>query len=231
MRVPLSRRVETQVRRYIVEHNLVPGDPLPPEGELASLLDMGKASIREGVRRLEMLGIVEVRHGRGLFVGEFSLGPVLDALPYDLAVNDTPLREILQVRCALEEGLVVQASRAMTVEDLVALDELVVRMRANSTAGEVPAEIDREFHQALFAPLGNELVSRLIDTFWTIYANFESAQPAPINHHALEDHAEIVAAIRSGDPERMVRAVAVHFAPIQSTVELDGAADFEENHS
>lgn len=219
MRVPLSHQAEAQIRAYIVAHSLTPGDALPPEGELAAKFGMSKASIREGLRRLEMVGIVEVRHGTGLFVGEFSLDLIVDALPYGLAVEATPLHEILQVRCALEKGLVVAASQAMSAENLDALDALVAQMVAESTSGEVPADVDRAFHQSLFAPLHNELLSQLIDVFWKIYGNFDTARTAAINHHGVEDHALIVAAIRSGDAERMVRAVARHFDQIHTTVQ------------
>ncbi len=183
------------------------------------MLDMSKSSVREGIRRLEMLGIVDVRRGRGLYVGAFNLKPVIDALPYQLTVDETPLHEILQVRAAIEEGLIIQASRQLSERHLADLDDLVAQMREQSQAGEVPPEVDHAFHLALFAPLENQMLNKLIETFWEVYARFAATATAPINHHAVEDHHEIVSAIRSGDDQRMTRAVAVHFAPIQSTVE------------
>lgn len=220
MRIPLSQQAERAIRTYIADHRLTPGSPLPVEAEFAAMLDMGKASVREGIRRLEMLGVVEVRHGRGLFVGRFSLDPVVDALPYQLAVDDTPIREILQVRAALEEGLIAHASKVLGEDDLARLDGLVERMRSESVHGEVPPDLDRQFHLSLYEPLGNDLLNRLIETFWQIYDHFDATEHPPINHHAVEDHAQIVDALRSDEPARMIRAIAVHFAPIQSTVEL-----------
>lgn len=63
MRALLSREVGDAIRDYIVEHGLKPGDALPSEGELATLLDVGKTSVREALRRLEAHGVVEVRRG------------------------------------------------------------------------------------------------------------------------------------------------------------------------
>lgn len=228
MRVPLSQQAHDGIRQYIDEHNLGPGDQLPSEGQFCQMLHMSKASVREGIKSLEMLGVVEVRHGRGLFVGSFSLEPMVDALPYKLRMDDTPLHEILQIRAAIEEGLIVQASMVLTERHLSELDALVQEMRLHSKEGEVPPEVDRAFHLALFAPLGNSLLDNLISTFWEIYARFSATQEAPINQHAVEDHDEIVAAIRSGDPIRMTRAVAVHFAPIQSSVSTTDQPAFEE---
>ncbi|UQN29228.1 FadR/GntR family transcriptional regulator [Brachybacterium kimchii] len=218
-RLPLSHQAQQAIRQHIVDNGLHPGDPLPSEGEFCQLLGMSKSSVREGIRRLEMLGIVDVRRGRGLYVGAFSLRPVVDALPYQLTVNDTSLREILQVRAAIEEALIVQASKELSEAQLDALDELVAQMREKSMAGEVPRGFDHTFHLALFEPLRNQMLNQLIETFWEVHARFAAIAPAPINHHAVEDHQEIIDAIRSGDAQRMTRAVAVHFAPIQSNVE------------
>lgn len=197
-----------------------PGDHLPSEGAFCEMLSMSKASVREGIRRLELLGVVEVRHGRGLFVGEFSFDPVIDALPYKLRIDETPLLEILQIRAAIEEGLIVHAAEALSGDDLDELDRLVSRMRQTSVNGEVTPEIDKAFHLALFAPLKNTLLNELIEMFWLVYAKFAEESSTEVNHHAVEDHAEIVSAVRSGDRARMTRAIAVHFAPIQVKVEL-----------
>lgn len=219
-KVPLTHQAQDRIRQYIVDQGLASGDPLPPEGKFCEMLGMSKATVREAIRSLEFLGVVEVRHGRGLVVGSFTLAPMLDALPYQLRMDDTPLREILQVRAAIEEGLIVEASKALSDEELTALDALVEQMSAVSTQGEVPPEVDRAFHLALFAPLGNALLTDLIRTFWEIYARSAATLETPINHHAVESHAEILAAIRSGDRARMRRAVEVHFAPIQSASEI-----------
>lgn len=226
-RLPLSHQAQRAIRQHIIDQELRPGDALPSEGEFCQTLDMSKSSVREGIRRLETLGFVEVRRGRGLYVGAFSLRPVVDALPYGLTVNDTSLREILQIRAAIEEGLIVQASKELSEHQLAELDQLVAQMRGKSREGEVPRGFDRAFHLALFSPLNNQMLNQLIETFWEVHARFAASAPAPINHHAVEDHQEIIDAIRSGDDQRMTRAVAVHFAPIQSTVEIAPTTETE----
>ena len=75
MRALLSHETGDAIRAYIVDKQLKPGDPLPSEAELATQLDVGKTSVREALRRLEAHGVVEVRRGKGLFVGTFSFGP------------------------------------------------------------------------------------------------------------------------------------------------------------
>jgi DNA-binding FadR family transcriptional regulator len=218
MRATLSSQVQQQIRQYVITHGLAPGDPLPPEGELVRLLDVGKTSVREAVRSLETMGVVEVRHGRGLFVGSFKFDPIIEHLPYGLLVDDVPFRELLQVRRGLEEGLIVEAAKKLTAEDLADLDALVERMRNESVDGVVPPEVDRAFHQALYSSLGNRFVSQLIDVFWQVYQRI-GAQTQHSRHHTVEDHAAIVTAIRSADPHAMTRAVAAHFSDIVQAVD------------
>lgn len=218
-RRPLSRQAELSLRQYILDEGLAPGDPLPSESELADRLDMGKTSLREGVRRLETLGIVDVRHGRGLFVGRFSFAPLIEQLPYSLAMDSAPFRDLLQARRALEEGLVVQASRRLTEDDLARLDDLVEQMADLGPDGMVRPEIDRAFHHALFAPLGNQFVSQLQEVFWQIFSRAVADVPPRPDLHTVADHARIVDAIRSGDALRMTEAVAAHFADIEQVVD------------
>lgn len=221
MKSPLPQRAQRAIRDYIVTHRLAPGNPLPSEGELAQLFEMGKTSVREGISALESMGVVEVRHGKGLFVGSFTFDPLLEHLPYGLMVDNIPLRDVLQVRQALEVGLVEEASMSLTEEDLAALDALVDRMRTEAVDGVIPFEIDRAFHLDLYAPLENSLVDRLIEIFWTVYQKSGSTVHTHSVLHTAEDHANIVAAIRSHDPEAMRQAVVLHFADIRNALTFE----------
>ena len=182
--------------------NSRPGDPLPSEAELATLLDVGKTSVREALRRLEAHGVVEVRRGKGLFVGTFSFGPLIEQLPYGLQADSVPLLQLLQARRALEEGLISEVAKVITDDELQLLDELVDQMRASADHGRVPADVDQAFHQALFAPLGNPFVLQLIDVFWTIFRKAADHVVLDLRRPTAEDHAAIVDALRSGDRAR-----------------------------
>ncbi|MET0703934.1 MAG: FadR/GntR family transcriptional regulator [Mycobacterium sp.] len=223
MRALLSHETGNAIRGFIVDNQLKPGDPLPSEAELAALLDVGKTSVREGLRRLEAHGVVEVRRGRGLFVGTFSFGPLIEQLPYGLQADSVPLRQLLQTRRALEEGLISEVAKVVTEADLARLDELVAQMRARARDGRVPAEVDQAFHQELFAPLGNPFVLQLIDVFWTIFRKAADHIVLDLRRPTAEDHAAIVDALRSGDRTAMTNAVARHFEDLQRSLDNDPA--------
>jgi DNA-binding FadR family transcriptional regulator len=219
MRALLSHETGDAIRAFIVDKRLKAGDPLPSEAELATLLDVGKTSVREGLRRLEAHGVVEVRRGKGLFVGSFSFGPLIEQLPYGLQTDSVPLLHLLQARRALEEGLITEVAKVITDDDLALLDELVDQMRARAEHGRVPADVDHAFHQALFEPLGNPFVLQLIDVFWTIFRKGSDHVVLDLRRPTAEDHAAIVDSLRSGDRGAMTEAVARHFEDLQRSLE------------
>jgi DNA-binding FadR family transcriptional regulator len=219
MRTLLSREVGDAIRDLIVDRRLRPGDALPSEAELAELLDVGKTSVREALRRLEAHGVVEVRRGKGLFVGAFGFEALIEHLPYGLQASNVPLRQLLQTRRALEEGLVCEVAKVMTEADLDRLDALVAQMRARAEGGRVPADVDQEFHQALFEPLANPFVLQLIDVFWTIFRRAADHVVLDLRRPTADDHAAIVAALRSGDRAAMTDAVARHFEDLQHSLD------------
>lgn len=217
MRQPLSQQAENLIRELILERGLRPGDPLPSEGEIAKSLEMSKPTVREGVRRLETLGVVEVRHGRGLFVGALSLDPIVKHLPYTLTADQVPLADLLQVRQSLEAGLVASVIPLSTPAWLQRLDDMVQQMYETETTGSVDPVVDQQFHLALFEPLGNRLVLQLIDVFWQAFTRASESLPRTGGHTAA-DHAAIVDSIHDADPEAAVRAVRDHFADVVDIV-------------
>ena len=85
-----------------MENRLAAGAPLPPEGELAQQLGVSRNSVREGVKALESLGILEMRRGVGVFVKAFSFEPLLANLTYGLGDALTQIADVIAVRRALE---------------------------------------------------------------------------------------------------------------------------------
>lgn len=95
------------IKSYIIQKNS-PGDPLPNEATLCEELSVSRSSVREAVRKLEALHIVKVIHGKGIFVGDLSLEPLVETLSFRTIVNQdanlTKLRDVIQVRRILDLG-------------------------------------------------------------------------------------------------------------------------------
>jgi len=213
----IFRAAQERIKEYILEHNLKPGDPLPTEQELARQLGIGRNSLREAMKSLGTIGVIETRHGLGSFVGHATLAPLIAGMAFNLvqSINhDTrTLRELLQLREILEVGLVGRATGQHTPEQLARLEELVLTMEQEATWGVIGAEADRAFHETLYEPLDNQIVTLLLRTFWDILAAVESQLPAASHSPEINArwHRAIVEAIRAEDSAAAVAAMEVQF--------------------
>lgn len=213
----IFRAAQERIKGYIVEHNLAPGDPLPTEHEFTRQLGISRNSLREALKALEMVGIVETRHGLGMFVGRTSLAPLIAGMAFNLVqgINEDTrtLRELLELREILEVELVRRVTGRHTPGQLDHLEAIVATMEEQAASGNTDAEADRAFHDALYAPLDNSVIALLLRSFFDILASVESQLPAATHSPEANArwHRAIVEAIRGGDAAAAVAAMVEQF--------------------
>jgi DNA-binding FadR family transcriptional regulator len=141
---------------------------------------------------------------------------LLENLSYGLLFDLRELAELLEIRRALETGLVGAAMRAMTRANVEALGEVVQDMAARARRAEGFFEEDRRFHQVLFEPLGNQTLLKLLDVFWLTYreASRQTDMQNPDLIPTYEDHAAIYDAIAAHDELEARAALDRHYAGI-----------------
>jgi DNA-binding FadR family transcriptional regulator len=222
----LSEGAQQAIREYILAHGLRPNDPLPPEARLAEALGVSRTAVREAVKALESVGVLESRNGVGLFVRPFSFDPILDNRGYGLLLDRAQPRHLLQVREQLEAGFVVQVAGRATAAQLRVLRSVVDRMGQRAARGEGFAEEDRFFHRTLYDGIGNPLLIRLLDIFWLVARRLreENRIAAGADPVAVwEDHRRIVEALEAADAAAAGDAMRHHFLNI--TRRLEDAGD------
>jgi DNA-binding FadR family transcriptional regulator len=218
----LSETVQAAIRRYILDHGLGAGEALPPEGQLALELGVSRPSVREAVKGLEALGILEARTGVGLFVRRFSFDPILDNLAYSIGQDRDSLAELLYLPKQLEAGAIEDVAANVTRAQLRVLRSVVDRMGERAARGEAPTEEDRFFHRTLFSGLERPLLMKLLDVFWEVYRRLRDqtalAQTAdPVR--SWENHRKIVEALETGDPAATRAAMLHHFVGLETRLE------------
>jgi DNA-binding FadR family transcriptional regulator len=220
----LYRSVQDRIKRYILEHDLEGGDPLPPETRLARDLGVSRSSVREAVKALESLGILETRPGKGLYVRPFSLDPILDNLAYSLLFDRDSIVELLDVRERLEVGLLPQAVGALTPGQLELLRSLVRRQREKAERGESPLEEDRFFHRTIMEATGNRLALKLLDVFWAVLMRARDRRLAvdEAPQRTWRNHQRILAALEAADAAGAQTAMTDHFTDIEDRVRRAG---------
>ncbi|GLY66407.1 FadR/GntR family transcriptional regulator [Amycolatopsis taiwanensis] len=215
MRTTRSQQLVDAIIELIDQRQLCAGDPLPPESRLMAEFDAARNSVREALRTLQALGIVEIRHGYGTFVGDASMTALSPSLLFRTRARSRDdlrgLQDLLEVREILETELArkVTGDTAL-LEDLA---ECVEQMRdpARATAA------DGRFHERICQAAGNELALELTRLFWDVYRQTESLIGTRSDSLVVK-HERIVSAISSCDDAAIRRAVRQHFDEVRQRI-------------
>ena len=211
----------SEIKNYILTKNLHPGDALPTESQLCADLGVSRSSVREAVRTLVALDIVEVRHGHGMFVGQVSMRPMVESLIFKGLLNPGDdhrgLRDIVEVRLTLDNALAEPVTHAWHNRQDPELDTLVDKIEHLASQGKLFTDQDRRFHTRLLDPLDNHLYLHLTEAFWAIHTLTVPLLDAP----KLEDltstakaHRAMLQAAYTGDTPAYHQAITDHYTPL-----------------
>lgn len=225
-RVEQQRSTAAALKELIVERQLHPGDPMPTEAELMEELGVSRSSIREAVRTLVALDIIEVRHGTGTFVGAMSLRPLVEAVVFRGVLNPgedfESLRDVVEVRMGLDFALAPRIVEQLARSEASDLRASVDAMTAAAQRGESFLVADRSFHLILAERLGNRLYGELVAAFWDIQRTMSPrlgvASQRDLNETASA-HTELLTAALAGDLDRYRTAIRAHYAPLLRVLE------------
>ncbi len=219
-------RTLTAIKELILNRGLRPGDAMPTENELAELTSSSRPAVREAVRTLVALDILDVRHGTGTFVGQMSLRPLVEGLVFRgvlMPGNDfEALREVVEVRTVLDLALAPQVVSKLAGTDAADLRALVGDMREAADRGAVAPEADRAFHEGLAVRLGNMLYRQLVGAFWDVHATVQPHLGLPTPQDLIDTaaaHGALVDAAVAGDLGAYEQALHDHYAPLLRVLE------------
>ena len=202
-----------EIRSYIIRNGLKPGDLLPTELEMCEMLGVSRNVLREAIKSMELMGMVQACAGRGTEVKEFSLDLVFqNVLFFSVAGEDKPVREMFGIRRMLELSYMRQAFYAMTENDIRVLHDCLRRMHESEEDYLAFTEADRLFHTTLFRGLNNSVLNSLMDAIWAVDEGFELEKKSPHLVTSIAKHEAIVKALEEYDYRAFARAMEVHFS-------------------
>ncbi|GAA0503624.1 FadR/GntR family transcriptional regulator [Saccharopolyspora thermophila] len=216
----IAGRVEQQIMQAINSGRYSPGDRLPPEREFAELLGVSRPTVREAIGALKARGIVEVLHGRGVFIAEPE---TTRELREALATQRHSIDELFAMREVLEVPAAGWAAERQDAEALRRVSDLLETMRA--AAEEMPRDFDRlhqldtRFHLAIVEAAGNKFLQQTLGVLQRIlHEGMQTTLMVPGRVEAArEDHQCILDALLAGDPDAARQAALDHVRSARAT--------------
>ncbi|GGI67447.1 GntR family transcriptional regulator [Saccharopolyspora subtropica] len=214
-RYPLSEQATDAMVQLIASGEWPVGAKIPSETALAAQFGVGRSTVREAVRELAGRGLLESRHGSGVFVVRTE--PVTD---WPTVVRRAVISDVVEGRIAVEVEAARLAAAKRTDDDLAAMEAaLAERHAARDAAPEQFVDADLAFHRAVAEAAHNEVITGLFDSLTDrvreamldMLALLRESGPRPTDH---DEHAAIVEAIRSADPDRAGQVARTHLEHI-----------------
>ncbi len=214
-----------KIKDMIVSGKLAPGERLPPEKELSEELGLSRSSLREAVKALSVIRVLDVRRGDGTYVTSLDPGMLLEAMSFvvDLHQDDSVL-EIFAVRRMLEPQVAHLAAHTATPDDLASLGDLIDGLADAPDIEDLVAH-DIEFHSALAGSTGNGYLTSLLDSLsgQTVRARiWRGITEGGSVARTIDEHRAIVEAVRAHDAELAHALMLAHVAGVERW--LRGAA-------
>ncbi|HXZ30910.1 MAG TPA: FadR/GntR family transcriptional regulator [Terriglobales bacterium] len=211
--------VARQLERMILK-KLHPGDKLPSERELSETLGVSRSSIRDAIRSLELVGLVEPRQGSGTVVREISADTLMNPLASVLRHKMELVGELLDFRKMLEPPLAARAATHASEEELSEMEEILRRQESKLRSGELAVEEDSEFHYAIAMASGNSVVLKVLDILMDLLRDTRerSLQLEGRPQKSLAGHRKILAAIKKRDAEGAKAAMRRHIEDVEEIV-------------
>jgi DNA-binding FadR family transcriptional regulator len=210
--------IQERLKDYLLRSGLRPNDQLPSEYELSNKLGTSRSAVREALRSLEAIGMIEVRRGKGRYLRPFNFASFTENLAYSLVLDATSIHDLLEVRRSLEVSFLPQAASALTRADITSLRTILRRMRSKAEAGKPFVAEDMEFHQLLFSRVSNDLLKKLLEVFWSLFKEVhgKGILPAGETTKTVEYHEQIVDAIEANELELAESLLREHFVDVQN---------------
>jgi GntR family transcriptional repressor for pyruvate dehydrogenase complex len=197
---------------YLLSGELTPGQKIPSERQLAEALSVGRGALRESIKSLSLLGLLDQRVGDGTYLSRSSSDLLPQVIEWGLLLGEKRLDDLLEARYHLEVMLTGWAAERRTEDQLVRLRALVAEMRAAGDDLDEYVRADIAFHLHLAACGGNSVLANVLTNVQSLLQAWASRviHTAGETSTSLAMHEPILKAVEKGDPEAARKAMTRH---------------------
>ncbi len=213
----LPKEITTRLLDMIREKALRPGDQLPPERELAAMMGVSRPSLREALRALALMNVLDIRQGSGTYVSSLDTSLLIEHLDFVFSLDDSTFLELFEARKILEAGIVALAAKKVTDKEINTLQEIVTRSTEDINDLEAFLLNDRELHEAITHVADNPILTRFMVSLSKLglASRSRTVRIPGVAEQTIEDHQCIVAALRDRDPEQAKTAMLEHLSNVE----------------
>jgi GntR family transcriptional repressor for pyruvate dehydrogenase complex len=212
----IAEEVADRIRVLMLDGTFPPGEPLPSERHLAERFGVSRGSIRDALRTLETIGLLETRHGQGTFPHELSVDRLVAPLASVMAYRSDLQDELLDVRRMFEPAVARVAALRAKDEDLADLQRILDTQRQKLKTGQSAIVEDTAFHAVLARSTRNRVVMSIMATLndLLVESRTHSLGQKGRPSRSIDGHEAVVAALRRRDPEGASQAMYNHIDQI-----------------
>lgn len=219
----ISEIIIEQIQKMIMNGTLKIGDKLPPERELTEQFKVGRPVLREALKALELIGIIECRHGQGNFIVNNIENSLFKPLSLSFKLSDGNIEEVLQLRYIVESFTAAQAARLATEDDVRKLYDILRDMMDADTEIK-KSSFDKMFHYEIASISKNKLIINLLESLSYLLDIFieKTVSISLFGEDSIEkiynEHIRIIKAIEAHDIEEAVEATNHHLSQIDTAM-------------
>lgn len=219
-RVGLADELAQRITALIRSRAYATGERLPSIADMASRFGVGAPTVREALKTLEAHGVVQIRHGSGVYVSQLSDALVISNPAFDGTVSRKLLLDLIAARIPIETTTVAFASHNASATDFAELERLLAVAEANLDDDAVLNDTNLAFHRHIAIASGNAVLEQLLGVLTKFFAR-EQRLLLDIQNSRVDDHAEhvgILAALKQRQTELAVTRMRSHLEGVEAVL-------------
>jgi len=220
-RSTLPEEIANRLLELIKAERLRPGDKLPAERNLAAEMQVSRPVLREALRALAIMKVVEIRQGSGTYITSLEPQQLVSHLDFVFSKDTVALAKVLEARRVLEVGNVRLAAVRIEPHQVERLEAILGEMRAAVDDADQFSTLDIAFHNAVCDAAGNFLLAQFMSIINTLakVSRERTGASRVVRERALRDHEPLVGALRLGDPDAAAQAMQAHLDHVEHALE------------
>lgn len=201
--------VVNKIKEKLLLGELKPGDRLPSENELSEKFGVGRPSIREAIKMLKALGVVEIRHGDGTYIADSINVNAIDPLIFSLILQRGKGIDLIELRRIFEVGYTKLAAEKLTEEDIEDIEKALKKHEDAVASGRLEelGEREIEFHYSILKATKNPLIIRIGSTILELFRPSIEKTSKIYAQRAINDHRRIFTALKEKDTSKIEESI------------------------